>query len=207
MPRFKARSRKIKPLSVEETRLIMTYSPHPYRDYFQFALLTEVRTGEALGLRFEDFDLGREVILIRRALTCGQIVTTKTKAGERELPLLRQVWEIYHRRQLGNEGGSPWFFYSFRKGIFSRSKLRQVWNDLLKAFEIRPRPLYATRHTWASLALAAGENPLWVAQTMGHFKPDQLFLKYGSHVEGVEKDGKKVGELIVGGKTFLRALP
>lgn len=120
----------------------MTYAPHPYRDYFHFALLTGVRTGEALGLRFEDFDLAAGIISIRRALTVGEIVTTKTISGERELPLLRPLRELYHRRASANESGSPWFFYSVRAGrIISRKALARAWKGLLQAFEIGPRPL------------------------------------------------------------------
>ena len=208
-PRFKTRSAKIKPLSPSETQLIMTYSPYPYRDYFQFALLTGVRTGEALGLRFEDFDLEEGIIAIRRALTCGQVVTTKTAAGERDLPLLRPLREIYHRRVQGNEAGSPWFFYSNRAGhIISRRAITRAWKATLQAFNISPRPLYATRHTFASLAIAAGEDPLWVAKVLGHSRPDQLFLKYASHLVGIKEDGEKIIKLAMGGrKTFLRALP
>jgi integrase len=209
IPRFKSRSKKIKPLSPEETRLIMTYAPHPYRDYFHFALLTGVRTGEALGLRFEDFDLAAGIISIRRAITCGEIVTTKTAAGERELPLLRPLRELFNRRATSNETGSPWFFYSIRAGhIISRKALARSWKGLLQAFNIGPRPLYATRHTFASLAIAAGEDPLWVAKAMGHSRPDQLFLKYSSFLEGVKRDGEKVSSMVMGGKqSFLRVLP
>lgn len=209
IPRFKSRSKKIKPLSAEETQLIMSYAPRPYRDYFHFALLTGVRTGEALGLRFEDFDLAGKVIMIRRALTCGEIVTTKTMAGEREFPLLRPLREIYQLRAAENETGSPWFFYSVREGhVMSRKALTRAWKGLLEAFKISPRPLYATRHTWASLAISAGEDPLWVAQAMGHSRPDQLFLKYSSFLEGMKRDGEKVSSMVMGRrKTFLRALP
>lgn len=208
IPRFKGWSSKIKPLSPTETRLIMAYAPPPYKDYFQFGILTGVRTGEALGLQFEDFNLKEGTISIRRALTRGQVVSTKTEAGERDIPLHRPVWEIYQRRFLGNTKGSPWFFYSHKEGaVISRKALARAWREVLKAFEISPRPLYATRHTFASLAIASGEDPLWVAKTMGHSRPDQLFLKYGSFLEGVKRDGEKIIELVIGKQSFLRVAP
>ena len=198
VPRFSARSSKIKPLNPEETRLLMTYSPHPYKDFFQLSFLTGVRTGEALGLKFEDFDLRQGILSIRRALTCGHVVTTKTESGERDIPLMRPVREIYQRRERYNEEGSPWFFYSAHGGIISRKTLAGKWKALLKAFRISHRPLYATRHTYASLALAAGEDPLWIAEAMGHSRPDQLFLRYASFVAGVKDDGEKMISLILG---------
>lgn len=38
----------------------------------------------------------------------------------------------------------------------------------LKKAGIRYRNPYQTRHTYASMLLSAGENPMWVAQQMGH---------------------------------------
>lgn len=209
IPRFSSRTHKIKPLSPEETRLIITYAPEPYKDFYQFGLLTGARTGEALGLQFDDFNFKEGTISIKRALTVGQIVTTKSEAGEREIPLLRPLRELYQKRSLNNARGSPWFFYSSAPngGILSRSWLGKTWQKLLKAFKIEPRPLYSTRHTYASLAIAAGEDPLWVAKILGHSRPDQLFLKYASHMEGIKKDGHKVVELILGKQSLMRALP
>ena len=91
----------------------------------------------------------------------------KTAAGIRELPIFRPVREIYVRRMASNFKGSPWVMYSDRGEVFSRSTLRRVWKGLLRAFDISERPLYATRHTFASLAIAAGEDPLWIARMIG----------------------------------------
>jgi len=67
-------------------------------------------------------------------------------------------------------------------------------------------PKLAKTEPFASLAVAAGEDPLWIAEVMGHQRPDQLFLKYASYLKGVKEDGEKLLEL-VGGKTYLRAVP
>ncbi len=66
--------------------------------------------------------------------------------------------------------------------------IRKTWKNFLEVFDIEPRILYATRHTFASLAVSAGEDPLWIAKVMGHSRPDQLFLKYASFIEGVKRD-------------------
>jgi integrase len=53
-------------------------------------------------------------------------------------------------------------------------RIRRVWRGFLESFGIEARRIYATRHTIASLALAAGENPLWVAKQLGHQGAEQL---------------------------------
>jgi integrase len=208
VPRFKSRSAKLKPLTPDESRLIMRYAAPPYKDYFQVGIFTGMRVGELLGLKFEDFDVKERVITVRRALVRGALGTTKTVSGDRDIPLSRAVWEIYQRRICGNDLSSPWFFYSRKPGaVISRSALARAWRETLRAFNIEPRPLYATRHTFASLAIAAGEDPLWIAKVMGHSRPDQLFLRYSSFLEGVKRDGEKLIDLVVGKQSFLRVAP
>ena len=205
VPRFPHRTKATPPLNPEEARLVMDFSPQPYRDFFQLSILSGLRTGEALGLQFEDFNQAGKVIHVQRSLCCGKVCTTKTLASDRDFPLLRPLWEIYERRKKWNHRGSPWFFYSPHRGLLSLGAIRRAWKDFLKVFEIEARPLYATRHTFASLAVASGEDPLWIAKVMGHSRPDQLFLKYASYLEGVKPDGEKFLDL-VGKKTFLRAI-
>jgi integrase len=206
IPRFPYRSRKTRPLNPEEARLVMDFSPQPYRDFFRLSILTGLRTGEALALQFQDFDLKARVIRVRRAISGGALDAPKTLAGEREVPILRPVWEIYEQRRKANHRGSPWFFYSPHRGILSLGAIRRAWKDFLEVFDMAPRPLYATRHTFASLAIAAGEDPLWLAQVMGHARPDLLFLKYASYLEGVKRDGEKFLELALGKRSFIRAV-
>lgn len=220
IPRFRHRRKKIKPLNLDEARLIMAYAPEPYKDFYQLGILTGMRTGEALGLRFDDFNFKEGFITIERSRTRGKIGTPKTEAGERTYPLLRPIRELFQRRQLLNEKDSPWFFYSTKSNgeVLSKRVLRRKWHALLAALEIDARPLYATRHTFASLAVAAGEDPLWVAAAMGHQGAEnllmngaqratrQLFLSYATYIEGVNKDGEKLVDLILGRQTLLKVV-
>jgi integrase len=191
IPRFPHRTVKTKPLSLEEARQVMSFTPQPYRDFYRLSILTGLRTGEALALQFQDFDLAHQVLRIRRAFSGGVISSTKTASSDRDIPLLRPVRELYEQRQRYNLKSSPWFFYSGKGGIFSLKKLREVWRVFLELFGIEPRRMYSTRHTFASLAIAAGEDALWVARVLGHSRPDQLFLRYASFMEGMKEDGKK----------------
>ena len=87
--------RKAKPrkdiLDTDEVAKLLSYAKQdPERDiYYAFPFLTGVRVSEQLGLLWEDIDLERNVIHIRRVLERDGTTTdtTKTEAGEREIPI------------------------------------------------------------------------------------------------------------------------
>ena len=47
---------------------------------------------------------------------------------------------------------------------------------------LRLRSAYQTRHTFASNALAAGENPAWISAMLGHRSAEMLFEVYARWV-------------------------
>lgn len=59
----------------------------------------------------------------------------------------------------------------------------RVWTPALNRAGIPYREMKQTRHTFASLALSCGENPLWIAQVMGHRNTDMIIKVYGKFVE------------------------
>jgi len=56
---------------------------------------------------------------------------------------------------------------------------KAVWIPALKKAGLKCRNPYQTRHTFASTLLSRGENPLWVAQQMGHKDWGQIRKVYG----------------------------
>jgi integrase len=47
----------------------------------------------------------------------------------------------------------------------------KVWEPVLKRLGVRERPPCQMRHTFATLAIAAGEKLNWVARMLGHKSP------------------------------------
>ena len=56
---------------------------------------------------------------------------------------------------------------------------KRIWIPSLEAAKIEYRNPYQTRHTFASMLLSAGRNPLWVAQQMGHKDWGMIRKVYG----------------------------
>jgi hypothetical protein len=75
----------------------------------------------------------------------------------------------------------------------------KVWEPLLKRLGVRYRPPYQMRHTFATLAISAGENINWVARMLGHKSPVITLERYNRFVPNLTRtDGKA---LLAAGRT------
>jgi integrase len=67
----------------------------------------------------------------------------------------------------------------------------KVWEPLLRRLGVRCRPPYQMRHTFATLAISAGENINWVARMLGHKSPVMTLEKYNRYVPNLTRaDGQ-----------------
>jgi integrase len=63
-----------------------------------------------------------------------------------------------------------------------------VWYKTLTAAKLRRRTMYQARHSCN--ALAAGENPAWVAAVLGHKGAEILFSVYARYIPNkTRRDG------------------
>ncbi|MBF0283162.1 MAG: site-specific integrase [Magnetococcales bacterium] len=183
------------PLSANELKRVLgaaAWEPR-LKAFFQFAAWTGLRTGEQIALRWEDVDLVAGYIFIRRSKTRGEISDPKTAAGQRRLLLLPparealKLIEPFTRLMRGEvfhdpKTSAPWT---------SDAPIRRVWRQLLKNASVSYRSPYHTRHTFASMLLSAGENPMWVAQQMGHRDWGMIRMRYGRWLQDSDPDAGK----------------
>lgn len=70
------------------------------------------------------------------------------------------------------------------------------WQTVLRKAGIRYRNPYQTRHTYASLLLSVGENPMWVASQMGHADWGMIRKRYGRWIPSVDLEvGEKANRI------------
>ena len=64
------------------------------------------------------------------------------------------------------------------------------------------REMKQTRHSFATVALSCGENPLWIAKVMGHRNTEMIIKVYGKYVEnaGISNDGSALNNALLGNK-------
>jgi len=76
-----------------------------------------------------------------------------------------------------------------------RSIREKMWQPALRRAKVRYRRPYQTRHTYASMMLVAGENPMWVAKQMGHTDSSLTAKRYA---RWIPSDMPEAGRKAVG---------
>jgi integrase len=113
------------------------------------------------------------VIRVSRVLTQGMEKPeegTKTSAGLRDVQLLEPAYQalIAQKAFTFIQGAAIFHDPRTAQRWTDRSIREKMWQPALRRAKVRYRRPYQTRHTYASMMLVAGENPMWVAKQMGH---------------------------------------
>lgn len=184
-------TREPKPFTPDEVANILNELTGQEKNLIQFAFWTGLRTSELIALRWQDVDLKQNCIHVRVAKVRNHLKGTKTKSGERTIILQPQAREALLSQQTYTEKLKETVFHNPRhnKPWEDDQAIRKtVWILALERAGIKYRNPYQTRHTFASTLLSRGENPLWVAQQMGHKDWGQIRKSYGRYIP--QKQGK-----------------
>ena len=157
-----------------------------------------MRTGEVDGLQWKYVDINKRQILIRETVVQGKISTTKTAGSNRIIEMSAPVTEAFKRLK---EQALPddKFVFTNKKGnpLEHRNVTQRVWYPLLDQLGLNRRNPYQTRHSAATLWLAAGESPEWIARQMGHSTTRMLFTIYSRYVPNLTRqDGSAIDRLL-----------
>ena len=159
---------EMKPFTLQEIDLILTYKENPYKNFLGVAFFTGARTGEILALEWKDIDFENKTITINKTRTKGLTKQPKTKSSFRVIDMLSQC-EFFLREQKKVTGLSKNVFLKSNGKIYNNSgDLLYEWYKLLEKLNLEKRNIYQTRHSFASNMLSNKENPLWVSQMLGH---------------------------------------
>ncbi|WP_411688318.1 Arm DNA-binding domain-containing protein [Acinetobacter indicus] len=182
---------EVTPFSLEEVHKILTTVREDFRPYYTIRFFTGMRTSEIDGLQWKNIDLQRREIHIREALVNGVLGGTKTYGSDRTIQMSDRVYQAFLQQKSLNSGKSEFVFCNRDGGPLDyRLVNKRVWHPLLRYLGLKPRRAYQTRHTAATLWLAAGENPEWVARQLGHSTTEMLFRVYSRYIPNVtRRDG------------------
>lgn len=190
---------EVQPFTLDEVRRLCDEVRPDYRDYLVCRFFTGMRTGEINGLKWSRVDLDRNVILVRETFSAGETEeNAKSEHSIRDIPILPPVRDALLARH-AERGKHTYVFASTTGGpIDAKNFTNRIFYPLLDRLGIARRRPYQTRHTTATLLLAAGENPEWIARFLGHANTEMLFTVYSRYVPNLtRRDGAAVSALLV----------
>jgi integrase len=180
--RYKQETIEPKPFNQSEIQKILKGLPHPYKEFYQFAFYTGLRTGELLGLRWEDVDIENRVAHIRVNITSGKEKAPKTAGSIRTVELHNLAVQALLLIKKSKFFDLKRVFIdpkSMKEYKYADSLRKYVWKPTLDRINIQYRYPYQCRHTYASMMLSSGKNPMWVAKQMGHSDWGMIRKIYG----------------------------
>ena len=189
----------VSPFTLEEVMLIINNVRADYKPYYTVRFFTGMRTGEIDGLPWKNIDFERRQIIVDQAIVNGVIGETKTTGSNRIIRMNQLVYDALIEQPVLTKHRSE-FVFCTKAGtpLNHRNVTKRIWYPLLRYLELNKRNPYQTRHTAATLWLAAGESPEWIAAQMGHSNTKMLFTVYSRYVPNLTRqDGSALDKLLI----------
>lgn len=177
----------VDPFSIEEiTAILEACELEQERNLWAFAFATGMRPSEYIALEWPSIGWGDGSIRVERARTARTTTRrTKTAAGLRSMDMRQGAQDalLAQKAHTALAGGVVFHDPAYGKGWQDYNRLGDRWRIILRKAGVRYRNPYQTRHTFASTLLSAGENPMYVAQQMGHKDTTMVIKTYGRWIE------------------------
>lgn len=196
---LKMKKSDVQPFSLAEVQRILATIREDYRNYLTTRFFTGLRSGEINALTWEHIDRERGLILVRQTVAHGRVEQgAKTLQSIRDIPMLPMVRAAIEDQWQQRDPDVAWVFPTRDGGpIDANNFSNRIWLPLLRYLDLAPRRPYQTRHTAATLMLAAGENPEWIAKVLGHSNTEMLFKVYSRFVPNLtRRDGLALAGLL-----------
>ena len=186
------------PFSLEEVNQILNTARPDFKNYFTVRFFTGMRTGEVHGLKWKYIDFERRLILVRESIVLGEEDELKTDGSTRDIQMSQIVLDAFQAQYQVTGGKSDYVFCNQAgKPIDNKNFVNRVWSPLLRHLGLTHRKAYQMRHTAATLWLAAGEAPEWIARQLGHTSTEMLFRVYSRFIPNLTRnDGSAMDRLL-----------
>lgn len=220
---------KVSPLTPEQVHALADAIHPRYRALIITGAGTGLRLSELFGLTVDRVDFLRGFLTVDRQLAADAasalldgtpvFTTPKTASSSRTVPIPRVVVEAVaaHLAEYG-EGPSRLVFTNTGRGatgapssggrVIRKSGFYETWKAAVKAAGL---PEHTTphdlRHTFASLLIAANENPKVIQSRLGHANISETFDTYGHLFPASEESTRAALDAALGRPADLRTAP
>ena len=171
--------------------------PLEERRLLALLMLTGMRRGEVLGLRWEDIDLENQLIHVQRNVTHPQtnqphIGTPKTKSGTRDIPLDPMLLELLAPMQ------DTGFIIGGKQPI-TLKHYTNTWNRIKKAVDLHGATAHVFRHSYLTYAAGESSDIKSLQKIAGHSDIRMTMNRYvHAQPEKVKAVSDKVHTLLAG---------
>lgn len=170
---------------------------------WRIALLCGLRRGELLGLMWEDLDLDRGTLAVRRGLIRGnggtwELGAPKTASGRRTIALDATCVAALRKHRAAQNAerlrlGPAWEDHGFvftnaLGGPLHVNALVSRFERLIVAAGVRRIRFHDLRHTCATLALIQGIHPKIVQERLGHANVAMTLDRYSHVTPGLQRE-------------------
>ena len=184
-----AKEADIKPLDLQEAEMLLRYCESraqgdkrwlEVRNYLGFAIFSGARLGEILALEASDVDVENNKVYICKSKERHSSNISTTKTGKARYIDLLENARIALESQIQIRAANP----KKHKRLFSfdEKEIAKKWREALSACGLESRVLYQTRHSFATIMLVNGEEPLWISAMLGHSSLNTTFTHYVKYI-------------------------
>jgi integrase len=157
-----------------------------------------LRRSEVQGLTWEHVDLDAKQLRVERQLRPDGTLdpTLKTDKSRRVVRLPdRVVRELWAWRVECPPNALDLVFPTYRGLPQNEAQFYRVWNKATSAAGLDGLDPHDLRHTYATWNLAAGVNPKWASEQMGHEKPSMMLDVYAHLLPSADEEAAQKVEL------------
>ena len=171
-------------------------------EMYYIELVTGLRRGELLGLKWEDLDLAQGTLRVQRqvARINGEVVEAplKTKNSYRTISLGADAVGIL-KEQRKKCGGSEYVFPSPTGGPISPDSVLQMLHRVLKRAGLPKVRFHDLRHTFATVALQNGVDIKTVSGMLGHYSAGFTLDTYAHVTTAAQREAAKTMGSVLSG--------
>jgi integrase len=183
-PKRSVRERRA--LTAEEVQALLGQLQEPCRTAVILILLTGMRIGEVLALRWGKIDWQKQTIIVDEGLYEREISTPKTESGVRILPMTKLLFSVLRQWKTGKTVSPADFIFASEVGTaFCRSNLtNRFLKPAAQAAAIGNVGWHMLRRTHITWLKDAGAAPSVIQNQLGHSDPRLAFELYVMSVPG-----------------------
>jgi integrase len=179
-------------------RLLSSLS-EPCRTLVLVAVLTGMRIGEILALRWKNLHLDHGIIQVRESMTGGRFGAPKTRSSKRDIPIsepLREALRVHHMRCRYIGADDLVFSTSKPTPLNPLNLLRRVLRPACAKLGLPPISWHSFRHTHATLLGEVGESLRTASAILGHSNLGTTMIYAHAIPESQKRAVDKVAEIL-----------